>query len=414
LFDFAAGDGYRVTGRLFESSTGSNNMATKKKAKSVAAAIQPKPAVDLAKRAALADLAKSSVPVASPTDCINAFLSAKTTESQAALQACLEWYKHLARDEPDLVAGLASLVHLRQAYVLASRRVYDKIDQLRQKQVDDGASEDKLIPPELGDFIAQAAAHTASQPFDRRVAIHYVVETVMPFLAKIVDEGITADNVVIVNEEQAAAKVRAETPVPLGVLGSVPRKQSLVLAGWRNAVVWLIEHAVASLPDAAEPWSVVLLSSTPPKAREQRVNLVRLGPSQWHGCSNSDRSMAMTSHHVGPKMHRVDLIACSDLAKSFTQGFVGRPPGAQAGDGHRRLRRWCDQIGAAFLGGVLQDERDPPDIAKDFAFEQLRAFTTLQVVEVVERDTEYQFTVGPTVITAPKAEVDVSGGLLIG
>lgn len=338
-------------------------------------------------------------------------ISVTNTPQQAAVERAGEAYKAALSASSRFADVVAAMIGLRRTYVVAYRELNDAIQALAE-----GGFE---APPELSDFAAQFAAYQASRPFDEHDMMQSVLTGVLPWLTGVVDAHTAADHAAAVAAAVEENERRRGRPVPIGFKYSpfqedtaLPRDRTLVLVGWRNAVLWLLD--LVSQAVAAERLNAVRLAASAPKRPDDQSssNYVRVAPNQWVGCANSDRTFdKMLAASVVPVVSGpVDVLVCDDVGDTHTAGFTGRDQAACGGDGHRLLRKWCDQVGAGLVCG-LPTGREAPDPTGP-AFEQLRAFAAVRPVVVREEGDDYLVCVGneeATVLRVEKAVLDVYG-----
>jgi len=268
--------------------------------------------------------------------------------------------------------------------LIATRRMYAVFYRRLQELLDTRAG----CPPLAEDYFVQSLMHQAAQPFNEQDLMQGFVDTVLPYIATVVDVHLTADARAEREAREAAEVARQGKPVPLGfrvdpesASPDLSRQRSLVLAGPADAVAFVLEQIVTHA--LAGGMQVVRFLEQPPQGRDQHARLARVAPNWWRGCANSPRGLALVmGEQVQDKQAQlVDLLVCDNLALAHTAGYVGRPPAASAGDAHKVLRKWCDRGGAALLGAVPLASDDDPDLRTP-EFEQLRTFTDLRGVTV--------------------------------
>lgn len=346
-------------------------------------------------------------------------LSVKTDE-QKAIEQCGIWYNRLTKANPKLLATVASMIGLRRAYAVAYRELQDQTEAAQAKLDEQQGGEE--IPPEFCDFAVQYAMWAASKPFNEHDMMSGVLETILPWLADVVDAHTEADEQAAIAERAELNEKRRNTPLPVGVKHTVAqedtalaRDRALVLVGWEPAVRWLMDEMCSNVLNAKEhDFRIVRLVNRAPKAGEQHARMVRLAPSAWSGVANSDRDIdKMVFEFVEPTAGGpVDLVAIDDLSLAFTGGFVGRNKYANAGDAHRRLKKWTDKMGAGLVASVPTETFVLPDFSGS-EFEQLKTFANLRPVVVTdgageEKGDHYKVVVGTdaTVFYVPKETID--------
>lgn len=376
---------------------------------------------DLAKREEVLSLARGPVDIklggerSSPIS-----LSAPKTDQQKAIEACGVWYTRLTKTNPKLLATVASMIGLRRAYAVAYRELQDQIQASQDKLDEQKAGE--TLPAELCDFAVQYAMWAASKPFNEHDMMTGVLETILPWLADVVDAHTSADERAATEELAERNERRRNTRLPVGFKHTpaeedcgVARDRALVLVGWEPAVRWLMDEMCSNVLNAREnDFRIVRLMTRPPVAGEQHARMVRLAPSAWAGVANTDRDIdKMVFEFIEPTAGGpIDMVAIDDLSQAFTGGFVGRSPFANAGDAHRRLRKWTDKMGAGLVAAVPLESFQLPDFGGS-EFEQLKTFANLRPVTVTdgaseEKGDHYKVVVGTdaTVFYVPKQTID--------
>lgn len=341
---------------------------------------------------------------------------------RVAIEEAGDWYKELSK-EPRFKSAVAVMIGLRRAYAIALRELNDRAEAGAVELAKRGLGE---MPPTVPDFAVQYAMYVASKPFNEHDAMQGMVQTVLPWMAEVIDAHSDADERDSLEEQAARNEARRERPVPVGFQhtptqedATVDRKRSVVLVGWANAVHWLLDQVSAhALAQAENPPAVLRLMTHAPKREDQHARLIRLAPSAWKGCGNSDRNIdQMVLKYVEPAMGSpIDLILCDDLAAAFTGGFVGRKAAADAGDAHKRLRKWADVVGAGVVAAVPLQANGPVDLTGP-EYEQLRTFTYLRPVTVTAAGDDYRVVVGheAAAFTVPRETLNAYGrsGLIV-
>jgi hypothetical protein len=289
---------------------------------------------------------------------------------------------------PEWRSLTAALVSMRQGYAIAYRELQRLCDGLRS-----GYEERGEPMPLVEDFLIQYAMWEASKPFTEHDWWQSMFRSVLPWLADVIDQHAAAEEEEARAEQQRQEKERRARPLDIGFSHSLgadgptlARERSLVLVGYRPAVLWLLDRLCNHVLSATHgpPCWVVRFLTTAPGRDGARDRLVRVGGTAWHGFANSWRQLerSLAEHLEDQLTSPPDLVVVDDLAWANTTGFVGRPGPARAGDAHRHVRRWCDEVGAALVGGVLLEDDGPVDITAP-EYEQLRTFTYLRPVHVL-------------------------------
>lgn len=326
-------------------------------------------------------------------------VSAAETEEQRVMRTCGAWLKVLIR-EPELRTLVGAMTAFRQAYAVTYRELYETLQRLTDKF----RAEQLTVPPALADFVVQYAMYQASKPFSEHQLMHAIRADVLPFLVDTIDRHVAAERTEQQEDDRAREETRRAMAIPIGFahtplqeIDGLVRDRSLILVGWRNAVSWLLDKACETASTAELPSVVIrlLMSNRGAEPAAQKKHMIRLAGTIWKGCANTERSLALLmGTHVADRLDALpDLLVCDDLSLAYSAGFIGRPPAANAGDAHRRLRKWCDGQGAAFLGALPLDQQELPEFSGEY--EQLKTFTHLRPVHVdATRENHYRLTIG--------------------
>lgn len=392
--------------------------------------MKPKAAPDLGKMGRLADLTAPPKVALGPTvrggGGLSAFLAPKKTPAQVALEACGDWYKKLVAEKPEFVAAVATMINLRRAYAVVYRELNEIVDDVRETEAAKPAGGD--VPQTLVDFAVQYAMYVASKPFDEHAVMNGMIETVLPCMAEVVDKHTKVDQKEALDERATENEKRRTRPVPIGLKHSpaqdgtaLTRDRALVLAGWKPAVLWLLDQVCEEVlkGDDEQSYTVLRMVHQVAKAQDQQARLVKVGGGAWIGCTNSDRDLdVMVMKFVANTVSSpIDLVVCDDVGVANTSGFVGRPRAACAGDANKRFRKWCDGMAAAFVGALPFDSQELPDFSGP-EFEQLKTFSHLRPVQVLDGEDfgkadHYRLIVGTdaSVFDVPKYTLDAYGSV---
>lgn len=323
--------------------------------------------------------------VASPV--LPALVAEAHTVEQRAVAEAGDRLRALMR-QPRFRAILNGMISARQQYALWYREWQEAL------------AEEKDVPLLTEDLLVGAAMHRAAQPFTEHDLVQALISDTLPALADVIDKHTARDAEATLADRADKDKERRARALPIGFKHSpdcaepvLARDRPLVLVGWEPALLWLVDQVVRALLAAKEPCTVVrLMDSVPKEAPHQRV--IRLGPSAWLGCCNSNTSLALCmGTHVADKLtYQPDLLVCDALDKAFTRSFVGRPRAASAGDANKQFAKWCAAGGCAMLGLLGTDEKEYPDIRAP-EYEQLRIFTWLRPVCVLDVEDKYHIVV---------------------
>lgn len=213
-------------------------------------------------------------------------------------------------------------------------------------------------------------------------------------------------------------KARRERPIPVGVTFRVSgdahdgqgqdqgdtllRNNSLVLFGWRPAVLWLLDLMVNNvlLSKEQQLYTVVRLQRQAGKI-EPQPRLHRLGGKSWEDCCRSGSSWPKLFQEKilmqlsdPPDLLVVDDLPYAGQSAGLTVGSLAR----KAGAAHRRLRQWADKAGCGIVGAITSDEKIPPaPFGSDW--ESLKNYSTLRPVSVEEVGEKYKIILGKDIAT---------------
>ncbi len=253
------------------------------------------------------------------------------------------------------------------------------------------------------EMLIQAAAYGAAKPFEDSTLLTGLKKSVMAWLEKTVERHNRQAAAERREQIEAWEQARRDRHVPVGVVytsgegASLDRSRSLILFGWRPAVLWMLDCMVTATLAARDEqvYTVVRLMRQAPKV-ETQPHLFRLGGKAWHDCCKSGSSWPkLFQSKVLPQLtDPPDLLVVDDLAYAGeSTSLLGGSPARMAGNSHRRFREWCNKTGCALLGAVLFDSKEalyPGNVE----WEQLRTFTTLRYVGVKEDGDFYHLTIG--------------------
>lgn len=313
----------------------------------------------------------------------------KRTPEQEAIEACGNAAKALLA-KPTIDRCLASMVAFRRAYAVAYRDLAEELE----TEIAAAIAAERPLPPNITDFLIHYAMYEAAKPFSEHTLMQSIVRDVLPWLAGVVDRHTEVEETEDRKEREEQESLRRARVLPIG-WSHVPggeaglgRDRSLVLVGWRPAVLWVIDKIVNSVLAARDKqtFTVIRFSETSPRDGASS-QLVRIGGNAWRHCCNSFKTLAaVMGEYVAEKLSQPpDLLVCDSLPATVRDALISipRPPGAAAGDGERCFRKWCNGVGAGFVGGIGCDDKEVVDITQP-AYEQLRTFTHLRTVRVLE------------------------------
>lgn len=321
------------------------------------------------------------------------------TDDQKRIELNGDELKKLVTENPRFATVLDAMAGVRRMYVVFFRELQEIVAEARAEAKKTGGD----ISDTLEDFALQYCMYEAAKPFnEHQLMQHDIMGRIVPAIAAVVDRHTQQDANDALAERAEAAMLRKDSPVQIGFSHSphqeeptIRRDRTLVLVGWRNAIMWIADQAIEHAVKADH--QVLRFASTAPKAKDQNHAVVRVGPSGWKGCANSDRTFDLClGQCVVNKVNKpIDLLVVDDLGATFSSSFLGRPAEASAGDGQKRIRKWADAQGIGVIGLIPLENSVAPDISGP-AWEQLRTFCDLRAVTVVrDLDSEqYRLTVG--------------------
>lgn len=325
-------------------------------------------------------------------------MSILNTDDQQRIAADGERLRTLIANHPRFATVLDAMAGTRRMYVVFFRELQAIVEELT-----DAAKVGEEISDTFADFAVQYVLYESSKPFnEHQLMQHDVMNVLVPAVAAVVDRHTQQEANEAMAERAEAALARQDSPVQIGFSHSphqteptIRRDRTLVLTGWRNAIMYVADQAIEAAMKAGH--QVLRFMSSAPKAKEQHHQLIRVGANGWKGVANSDRSfdMCLTQYVANKVSGLIDLLVIDDLGATFTSSFLGRPAAACAGDGQRRLRKWGDKQGVGIIGLLPTTDKTTPDTTA-LEFEQLRTFCDLRAVKVeLDLDSDnYRITVG--------------------
>ena len=328
------------------------------------------------------------------------------TPEQRAIKEAGEVADELLAVEGEIFDAVQTMIALRRGYAIAYREYLDLLAKKREEMEFKG----ETLTPMIEDFLVQYAMYESSKAFSEHQFMNAMINIGLRWLTDVIDRHTQQEQQERKEAYERAEEQRRKRPVPIGFRHSpqqeapyLDKSRTLVLTGWSNALLWLVENVVCANvlgtvcgADEGGAFQIVRFMRTSPKSKDQDRQLIRLGANNWKGCGDSVKKLARTmGEFVADKLSsRPDLLIVDDLAWAYTLGFVGRPEAAVAGDAQRQLRKWCDQAGCALLGLVPFPDSATPDVTAP-EWEQLRTFTHLRPVRVEHADeTKYRLVVG--------------------
>tara|TARA_R110002020_G_scaffold276042_2_gene491251 strand:- start:15747 stop:16913 length:1167 start_codon:yes stop_codon:yes gene_type:complete len=349
-----------------------------------------------------------------------------TKEQQAHMdrwQALSEKAQGLLLSNEGLRQVVGAMLASRQLYAMALHDMDVRVDAL---EVDEEERD------QLREIFISSAASQAANPFREQELFQGMEETVMPWMKDVAEEHNTIEERMQREEIQTAEKERREKNINIGITYTqaesseddladaefegtkeLNRVRTLVLAGWKPAVLWTINHVLeyATSPEAfassLAPKQTVVLTREGGGHKDPRVMTV--GEKGWEDCARSNDSWRRTFQETYlDKLHEpLDLFVVTDLSHA-RKGHSFQSDIAKAADAQKKLRKWSTTMGAAFVGGVLLDSKKLPDFNTPI-WEQFRLFTYLRGVAVEERENgNYDIIVGRhhRIVDVAKGEID--------
>lgn len=286
--------------------------------------------------------------------------------------------------------------------MLATRRLYATF----YRELQEILEGQKNVHPMAEDFMVQAAMHKAAEPFSEHELMQGFVETMLPYIAEIIDKHSAKDAEDERQRRESWEEERRSRRIPIGFkysatqeLDGLGRDRALVLVGWAPALYWLTDQIINNVltkRDSDNYQIIRFMHAAPHKTDREQSRLVRVPPANWAGCGNSQNDLArVMGEFVQDRLSaQPDLVIVDDLAAAYTKGFVSRLPAANAGDANKVFSRWCNLAGSALIGLLPIDSMELPDI-RSGEYEQLRTFTNLRPVSVEKKDEgQLRITVG--------------------
>jgi|TARA_R110000824_G_scaffold82768_15_gene207519 hypothetical protein len=335
-----------------------------------------------------------------------------TEEQQAHLdhwQALAEKAQGLLLSDDNLRQVVGAMLASRQLYAMALHDMDVRVDMLDEEEEE---------REQLKEVFISSAAKQAANPFDENELLQGVQETVIPWMEKVSKEHNFLEERTRRTEIQEAEVERRNKDVAIGVaytqtelpeedsdetemdgVYELNRVRTLVLVGWKPAVLWVINHILeyVTSPEAfassLAPKQTVVLARTAAGHKDARV--MTLGEKAWENCARSNEWWGRTfqESYLDKLKDPMDLFIVTDLAHA-REGHSFQSPMAKAADAQKRLRKWATKMGSAFIGGVLLDSKKLPEFNTPI-WEQLRMFTYLRAVGVEVRDDgDYDLIIG--------------------
>ena len=333
---------------------------------------------------------------------VNSEITKEQQEHMDRWQALSEKAQELLISEEGLRQVVGAMLASRQLYAMALTDMDVRVDGL---EVDE---EDK---DQLREIFISASATQAANPFDENELFQGMEETVMPWMRSVAKEHTQQEERTRREEIRSAEKERRERNVKVGVEYVQPdkaqttlsdelnRTRTLVLAGWRPAVLWVINHMLEyvtsqeAFATSLAPKQTVVLTRRGGGHSDPRI--MTIGEKGWENCAKSNNGWKRTFQelYLDKLKDPVDLFVVTDLAHA-REGHSFQSPTAKASEAQKKLRKWATVMGAAFVGAVLLEGKKLPDFNTPI-WEQLRLFTYLRGVGVeVRKDGDYDIIVG--------------------
>jgi hypothetical protein len=341
-----------------------------------------------------------------------------TKEQQAHMdqwRALSEKAQGLLLSNDGLRQVVGAMLASRQLYAMALHDMDVRVEAM------DGEEEEK---DQLREIFISSAASQAANPFDENELLQGMTETVMPWMENVAKEHTLLENRKNQEEIQTAEKERRSKGVKIGIdfmegevgddySDELNRTRTLVLVGWKPAVLWVINHILEhvtspeSFATSLAPKQTVVLAREGGMCKDPRI--MTIGEKAWANCAHSNDAWKRTfQNSYLDKLHEpIDFFVVTDLAHART-GHSFQSSYAKAADAQKRLRKWATIMGAAFVGGALLDTKKLPEFNTPI-WEQLRLFTYLRGVAVeIGENGDYDIIIGKHTRIAgiPKDEVD--------
>jgi hypothetical protein len=349
-------------------------------------------------------------------------ITAENKEQIERWKILAEKAQALLLEDKGLCRVVGAMLASRQLYAMALHDMDMRVDNM---DIDDRERD------ELKEVFVSSAAKQASHPFDEQDLFQGMRETVIPWMEEVSKEHNEVELGRQREEYAASEQERRSRRVSIGLLydqvmredgtceevSSLDRERALVLAGWRPAVLWVINNilkdttAVGSLSDPETPRQSVLLSREVPMQEDPRI--LAIGENAWANCAKSNTSWAKTflGTYLDKLKDPLDLFVVTDLVHA-RKGHGFQSISSRANDAQKTLRKWTTKMGSAFVGGVLLESQKLPDLNSP-DWEKLRLFTNLRGVSVEVNDDEtYNILIGrfSRVENVPKKDVESFAG----
>jgi hypothetical protein len=333
---------------------------------------------------------------------VNAEITEEQKEHLDRWQALSEKAQGLLLSNEGLRQVVGAMLASRQLYAMALHDMDVRVEALEM---------DEEEKDQLREIFISSAATQAANPFDENELFRGMEETVMPWMRSVAKEHTLLEENTRREEIQKTEKERREKDVKIGVEYLQPRKadealsddlnrtRTLVLAGWRPAVLWVINHILeyVTSPEAfatsLAPKQTVVLTRRGGGHKDPRI--MTIGEKGWENCARSNDwwKRNFQELYLDKLKEPVDLFVVTDLTHA-REGHSFQSPMAKAAEAQKKLRKWSTVMGAAFVGAVLLEEKKLPDFNTPI-WEQLRLFTYLRGVSVEVRENgDYDIIVG--------------------
>ena len=333
---------------------------------------------------------------------VNAEITEEQKEHLDHWQALSEKAQGLLLSKEGLRQVVGAMLASRQLYAMALHDMDVRVEALEMEEDE---------KDQLREIFISSAATQAANPFDENELFRGMEETVMPWMRSVAKEHTMREENTRREEIQSAEKERRAKDVKIGVEYLQPHKaqealsddlnrtRTLVLTGWRPAVLWVINHMLeyVTSPEAfatsLAPKQTVVLTRRGGGHKDPRI--MSIGEKGWENCARSNDWWKRTFQelYLDKLKDPVDLFVVTDLAHA-REGHSFQSPMAKAAEAQKKLRKWSTVMGAAFVGAVLLEEKKLPDFNTPI-WEQLRLFTYLRGVGVEVRENgDYDIIVG--------------------
>lgn len=319
----------------------------------------------------------------------------KTSEiTEEQLKAISRRSQKLIEQDKLIQTACATLMISQQLYHCGLQALNRQIDKIGEK-------------PDIEAALVQSMRHGAMQPFKRPDLLKKLQDHILPWLlgemaGEEEREGKHVAAEIIKENEQ-----RAKIDIPIGFLPDkdwkemlLPRDRTLVLAGHRGAVKFMLDMIVRAIieigtgfrPNILRMVDNVLAHSNITKSEWRDKQYIECGVNRWIKCASSDKALTKTLAPWIKAMRklRTDLLVIDDMGLLLGESTLAVQ--TRAGQAHKRIRKWADTLSAAVIGGIPMS---PEELKLDRSWSQLEVYTHLRFLTVHENsDDTYQINCG--------------------